>query len=138
MISNSHPISAVSLTLEMFNEILSDPELNSFDVQFLSPLGNLFVIGEIDDIEEIVAVEKSEDNSLEIREFTIIDAGETRRIVRFYNGMSTYAVLVSSHGLLRSTTGIPAPENEDKAEWEAMYLKEIGEDASEPSSGSIH
>lgn len=119
MVNAIHPVSCVALTRAMFEEIIQNPEENSYDVHLISPMGNIVMLGEIDKIEY------SEEDG-DIWEYTIFDASEVKRIITFTQGQSDYSVLIGPEGYLRSTTGLLPPEGEDKVHWQDWYMQELG------------
>lgn len=106
MISNSHPISCVTLTKSILNELLQTPG-NSYTACLVSSLGNIFVIGDVENFEIIVVDEHHE-------QYIIEDAGETSRTILFHGESSDHGVLVSSNGFATSSTGIVSSPTDDE------------------------
>ena len=112
-----HNIVSVALSESLFEELVLTSG-NDHNVTLISPHGNLFLIGNIDLIEDIEISES-------IKEYIVTDAGETKRTIVFKDGESSYGILVNENGTPNSTTGI-SPDDDANDEWMRFYNEEIG------------
>ncbi len=106
MIHNIHPISCISLSKTALSEILSKDEY-SYAAVLVSPLGNIFIVGDVEDY-EILEVDEFHE------QYVITDAGGTQRTILFHEELSDYGVLVSTGGVAISTNGITSSADENK------------------------
>lgn len=104
MITNSHPISCVSLTKSMLNEILHDAGY-SYTAVLVSSMGSVFVLGDTENF-EIIEIDDHHE------QYVINDAGDVERTILFHDEMSDYGVLVSVNGVVTSTTGLVANDDD--------------------------
>jgi len=118
MFKVNHPISCIQLSKGIFDDAISDHD-NSNSLVLISPMGNAFVLGDVDDIEVF-----------EVEEFTfeykIKDAAGTVRVVRFIADNSDYGILLGQDGYLQSTTGAVAPATSDSSAVKDWYKVEVG------------
>ena len=94
-----HNICSVSLTKNLFEELVLETDNADYNVHLISPLGNIFLIGDTDKIEE---VEIDENHT----EYVIVDAGDSVRKILFHGNMSNYGILINEEDTPRNTTGI--------------------------------
>jgi len=124
-----HNICSVSLTKDLFDELVLEAESTDYNVHLISPLGNIFLIGDTDQIEEI---EWDDTQS----EYIIVDAGGTVRRIMFRGNMSNYGILINEHNTPGDTTGISA-EDADKSkdkeflEWFRAETGLVGQEVQE-------
>jgi hypothetical protein len=97
--------------------VLEDHEA-SFNTILVSPLGNLFQIGDIDNIEEIEIDEHH-------TEYIVQDAGETQRKILFHDNDSNYSILINEEGTPNITTGVDVEYSKDE-DWIEFARNEVG------------
>lgn len=108
----------MELTIDLFKKLIINANGVDHNAMLVSPLGNLFLIGESSDIEEFVIDDHN-------TEFTIIDAFDTKRKILFNHGRSDYGILIGENGTPSVTTGIGDVEGDD--DWAEFVSLEIGE-----------
>lgn len=131
MISTNQCISCVTLTKSLLNEILAEQNL-SFSAVLVSPISNIFVIGDTNDY-EVYEVDK------EHEQYIITDAGGVKRTVLFHEEWSDYGLIISNNGPAISTTGISVgPEDEDQfkefVKYETGILGQVCEECTEKNN----
>lgn len=104
MIHNIHPISCVTLTKTALTEILSKDEY-SYAAVLVSSLGNVFILGDVEDY-EILEVDEFHE------QYVITDAGGTQRTILFHEELSDYGMIISTGGVAISTSGITIGDDE--------------------------
>lgn len=131
---NIHPISCVNLTKPMLNEILSEPGY-SYNAVLVSPMGNVFILGDTEDYEIFEVAVDTED----YEQYVIIDAGNASRTIMFHGDNSDYGVLIGPNGVATSTTGVSQAESDD-AEFKEFVKYETGQLGQEcaPQVTQIH
>lgn len=121
MRSSPHNICCVSLSHALFKELVLESKGVDFNVFLVSPLGNIFILGDIDQIEEI-EIEIDEHHV----EYTMIDAGDVQRRILFHDDWSDYSILINENGTPCSSTGMTA-EDDDDDEWKKTVKYETGQ-----------
>lgn len=134
MISTNQCISCVTLTKSLLNEILAEEGL-SHNAVLVSPIGNIFVIGDTNDY-EVFEVDKDHE------QYIISDAGDVKRTILFHEDWSDYGLLISNNGPAISTTGISVgPEDEDKfkefVKYETGLLGQLCEECKESEEEKV-
>jgi hypothetical protein len=105
---NSYPINSLALDIATFLSLSPGAVL-------VSPLGSIFIY--LSTVDEYVPSGLPNDPIENLREFHILDMGDTRRRVVFNDdGMSEYGYLLSLHGLVSDTTGIEKTSGKDHDE----------------------
>ena len=99
MTANCNNIVCMALTKSLFNKYILEEKMAAFNVHLVSPLGNIFLIGNPDDI-EIIEIDE------EYTEYILIDAGDSTRKILFKGEYSDYGILLGEAGTPNSTTGI--------------------------------
>lgn len=120
MYASNHNIVCVQLTEHLFEDLVLNNDNASYNVHLVSPLGNIFLVGNVEDIAEIHI---DEDHV----EYLVNDAGDAERRILFTDGRSDYSILVNETGTPAHTTGISRSfgANED-LDFNEFVMWEVG------------
>lgn len=116
---SQYNIGCAALTKTLFEELVLNADGVDHNLFLVSPMGNIFVIGDPDLFEEIDIDENH-------TEFIISDAGGTERKILFHGEYSNYGILVNEVGTPASSTGIIAVDT-DTDEWKDIVKWDTGQ-----------
>lgn len=131
MLASNHNIICVQLTEHLFEDLVLNNDHASYNVHMVSPLGNIFLVGDVDDIAEIHI---DEDHV----EYLVNDAGDAERRILFTDGHSDYSILVNETGTPDHTTGISRTFGADEdLDFNEFVMWEVGNKGQEVDEEDI-